>query len=215
MHKTEGLSAYAHEVPVSWARAELRELPLAHVARCAESRLELRLSGALPDRWPLHLAQGLAARRINLWRGHAARIAPRAWSARLEVETPPEQPLPDFVDLALGLEPAPVLAEPPLLEATLGRAPGGELELEVHAWDAVGLLAGVLRCVVGAGLLPTALALETEGDCAFHQLRLVGADGSAATRRQQRHLARRLFRLHAGGDGPFDSFDSPPAGRVR
>jgi hypothetical protein len=195
MDASEEVFASAPVVPVSWARSERRRLPLAQVAGCAASRLELRLSGVLPDRWPLHLAQGLAARRINLWRGHATRIAAGVWSARLEIETPGERPLPDFVGLALGLEPAPVLAEPPLLEAVLSRAPGGELELEVHAWDAVGLLACVLRCAVGAGLLPTALALETEGDCAFHQLRLIAADGSAATRRQQRHLARRLFRL--------------------
>ena len=61
-----------------------------------------------------------------------------------------------------------------ILDFELWNAPslGGSLELEVDAWDAVGLLAAVLGCGAAAGLRPERIVLETWDECAFHQLTL-------------------------------------------
>lgn len=183
----------AREIPVVQRPAEARSIPLAQVARRGEDRIGLQVSGALPATWVLNLARGFAERRVNLLNGRAEQIDHGVWNGVLEIDLGSAgRSAPDFLGLALG---APgtgrFLPEPPLLEVAMADGPRG-LEVEVHAWDAVGLLASVLNHVQSVGLVACEVLLETEGDCAFHQLMLREASGGLAPTRARRALARRL-----------------------
>lgn len=161
----------------------------------AGDRLELQLAGALPAHWCRDLTGNLAARGISVWSGYAREHEAGRWLGRFELElaTAADRRL-DFLALAQGQEPAPRLFEPPILDFQLdrGSAFAGSLELEVHAWEAVGLLASVLAHVDAVDLLPRALHLETEEDCAFHRLVLTDRSGRAPERVQERALLRAL-----------------------
>jgi hypothetical protein len=185
--------AAVREIPVVELPDEARCIPFAHVARRGGGRIDLHVSGALPPGWVLRLARGFAERRVNLLNGRARHLDEGIWNGALEVELgSADRRVPDFLALALGEQGAGrYLPAPPLLEvAMVGGAHG--LEVEVHAWDAVGLLASVLGHVEAVGLVPREVLLETEGDCAFHQLTLVDARGAAPGRSLRRALARRL-----------------------
>ena len=181
------------EIPVVELPEAIRSVPFAHVARRGAGRVDLHVSGALPACWVLNLARGFAARRVSLQSGRARRRAEGIWSGALELDLGgAERPLPDFLALASGELPvARWLPAPPLLEVAMAGSARG-LEVEVHAWDAVGLLASVLGHVDAVALEPTEVSLETEGDCAFHQLVLRDRLGAMPSRRQRRALARRL-----------------------
>ena len=181
--------------------AELFHVPLCHVAARRDRCVELRISGALPDAWPLRLARAFARRKISLCRGGARALEPGLWLARLEVDLGPSGELPnDVLQLALRPDGRAQPPEPPLLDFSLTGTSvrGGRVELEVHAWDAVGLLATVLGRVEAAGLVPDEILLETEGDCAFHQLVLRGRDGGAPAPVERAALARSLSLLVRG-----------------
>lgn len=173
--------------------AELSGVPLSYVVTRPDARLGVQLSGPLPTRWALWLARGFAARRVNLRNGHALALPRGRWIAQLEVELESGGRLPpDFLQLALRDGGGPRLVEPPLLDVSLGQDADGDLAVEVHAWDAVGLLASVLGRVDAVGLAPAEIVLETEGECAFHQLTLRDRAGGPASARQRRRLARSL-----------------------
>jgi hypothetical protein len=181
--------------------SELFHVPLCHVAARRGECAELRISGALPDAWPLRLARAFARRKISLCRGGARAIEPGLWLARLEVDLGPCGELPpDVLQLALRPDGRFQLPEPPILDFSLigTSVRGGRLELEVHAWDAVGLLAAVLGRVEAAGIVPEEMLLETEDDCAFHQLVLRGRDGGAPAPALRAALARSLALLVRG-----------------
>lgn len=166
--------------------------------RVGADRCQLQLWGALPADWSLWLAQALAARRMSLMHG-AARRGPRdTWRASLEIQLARSEDAElDFAALATGVSPAASVPDPPILHFQLWesrcRAPG--LELEVHAWEALGLLAAVLGKVADADLRCDALLLDTEDDCAFHHLLLRTTDGRAPSARQQRALHAGLCEL--------------------
>ena len=141
-------------VPIQHLPAEVLHVPFAHVARKDGRLVEIHLSGALPDLWPLQVARGFAAGRFNLLNGSLLEVA---------------------------------LAQP--------SARGGELELEVQAWDSVGLLAAVLGHVNECDLVPSEILLETEEGFAFHRLGLRSRGWGVPTARQRRALAQRLSRM--------------------
>ncbi len=185
-------------VPIQHLPAEVLHVPFAHVARKDGRLVEIHLSGALPDLWPLQVARGFAAGRFNLLNGLARCEERGLWSAQIEVDTSCSPgPLPDFLDLAL--EPMSRVDPecPPLLEVALAQpsARGGELELEVQAWDSVGLLAAVLGHVNECDLVPSEILLETEEGFAFHRLGLRSRGWGVPTARQRRALAQRLSRM--------------------
>jgi hypothetical protein len=188
-----GVVATMREIPVVQLPEQARAVPFAHVARRGGGRIDLHVSGALASRWVLSLARGFAARRISLLNGRAQRLDERVWNGALEIDLgSAAREAPDFLALASGEPPSGrVLPEPPLLDVAMADGARG-LELEVHAWDAVGLLASVLAHVDAVGLSPWEVSLETVGDCAFHQLVLRHDDGGLPGRRTRRALARRL-----------------------
>jgi len=185
------------EIPVVQLPDEIRSVPFAHVARRGGGRIDLHVSGALPRSWVLHLARGFAERRVSLLNGRARSLDEGIWVGALEIDLgSADRAVPDFLSLASGEQPSGrLLPEPPLLEVAMAEGARG-LEVEVHAWDAVGLLASVLAHVDAVGLVPCEVSLETEGDCAFHQLVLRDAAGAAPGRRGRRDLARRLSAQH-------------------
>lgn len=161
--------------------------------------LHLQIGGPLPADWSLCLARALARDGASLHSGYARRGPDGAWLAELAIR--PESDLGAEALLVHATRPEPPLLrpDPRILDFELGESPahGGSLALEVHAWDAVGLLAGVLGRARGHGLVPAELILETEQDCAFHHLALTGADG-APSRRQRRALSLALAGLLGG-----------------
>jgi len=188
-----GPARTVREIPVVELPDAIRSVPFAHVARRGAGRIDLHVSGALPPCWVLNLARGFAARRVSLQSGRARRLEQGIWSGALEIDLGcAQRPQPDFLGLANGeLRSGRLLPAPPLLEVVMAGGARG-LEVEVHAWDAVGLLASVLGHVDAVELEPTEVSLETEGDCAFHQLVLCDRTGATPSRRQRRALARRL-----------------------
>lgn len=181
--------------------ADLLRAPWSHTTRRADGLLEAQLSGMLPASWSLNLMRGLASRGLSVRDGYARRIEPGAWIAQLEIEAPAEAlEATALLELATGRPARPTSPEPRLLDFELGDSPahGGSLALEVHAWDAVGLLAAVLGRADAAGLVATELVLETEDDCAFHHLTLQSRGWSPPTRRERRALSLGLAGLLGG-----------------
>lgn len=169
-------------------------IPVACVEWDDSGRVLLEMSGLLPEDWAARLARGCAARRISWESGHARRSGER-WEVRLGLDASLcSGRVPDFLELATRGDPGPHLAEPPLLEVALGGS-GDALELEVHAWDAVGLIAAVLDRVERAGLRVRSLLLETEDECAFHQITAVLPNGRSPGWRERRALLKGLSEL--------------------
>ena len=181
---------------------DLLHVPFAHVAEREGDRIDLELAGSLPDAWAVRLSRSFAARGISLRSGYGRRVEPGRWQVRLGLANVrrADSAL-DYLQLALRDEGGARFREPPILDFVLTRpAPrGGNLELEVHAWDALGLLAGVLGQVAAAGLVADEIGLETEGECAFHSLILVSPSGSAPTQEERRTLAAGLCGLLRSG----------------
>lgn len=177
------------------AAPRLRASPFA--ARQLDGRLfELRVGGVLPDDWSLVFAGDCARRGHSLMRGYVRRELRGHWRGRLEIELAAASagdaaPLPGSGGRALR---PPWIHAPHLLDFELeeSHAFGGALELEVHAWEAVGLLYGVLSAAASLDLVAVELTLETEGDCAFHRLALVDRHRTPVSSRRRRALARRL-----------------------
>jgi hypothetical protein len=192
-------------VPAVYTPAPEPARNLLHAPTCRSERrsdglLELHCAGLLPADWTLNLARALAVRRASIRDGYARRTAPGIWLAQLGIEDGGRLRAPELRAMVTGAQPPLTSPEPRILDFELGRAPGhgGCLTLEVHAWDAVGLLAGVLGRARDAGLTAMELFLETEADCAFHHLALIGRDGAAPTRRQRRALRLGLSALLGG-----------------
>jgi hypothetical protein len=162
--------------------------------------LELTLAGALAETWCLDFTRALAARGMNLLRGHAHE-GRGGWSARLEIDAHPNDRSLDFGRLLCEPVAPPLRCEPRLLDFELAFSPAhdGCLELEVHAWDSIGLLATLLGRARGGGLRPVELWLETEEECAFHRLSLRGIGGRRPALGQARGFARALERLRRAG----------------
>jgi hypothetical protein len=176
-----------------------RERSLCQVRPGDEGLVELLVLGALRQDWPLAFAGGLARAGVSLLDGYARHTGDAQWLGRLVVD-PGAGPLPDFAAL-LRAVPAPLATPTPrLLDFSLewSTALGGVLHLEVHAWDGLGLLAGVLDCAARQGLRPEELLLETEGECAFHHLILVDARVGPPSRGQRAGLAGALEGLCNG-----------------
>jgi len=181
---------------------ELLHVPFAHVAERGGDRIDLELAGCLPDAWAVRLSRSFAARGISLQSGYGRRVEPGRWQVRLELANVrrADSAL-DYLQLALRHEGGARFRERPILDFVLSRpaARGGSLELEVHAWDALGLLAGVLGQVAAADLVADEIGLEIEGECAFHSLILVSPSGSAPTQEHRRRLAAGLCGLLRSG----------------
>lgn len=160
-----------------------------------EARIELRVTGCLPRDWSQRFAAGLARLRINLLSGYARRSERDDWIGAFEAELPLERP--EALDLeSLTQAPGPYGANPhaSILDFRLQESTrlGGCLEVELAAWDSVGLLAATLESAHAAGLRPAELLLETQEGCAFQQLSLQTAIWTCPSPRQQRELGRYL-----------------------
>ncbi len=192
-HPLVGLEARGVSAPV--------ELSKLGASRCrlepadAEGRARLQLEGRLPRGWSVRLTRALARRGVSLISGQAKRRDEEAWVVGLELALghADGQGL-DFLELARREEGTPHLGEPRILDFQLV-AEREALHLEVHAWDAVGLLASVLERVWAAGLRPDELYLETESECAFHSLVLKDEQRRAPGSLHERLLARSLARM--------------------
>jgi hypothetical protein len=174
---------------------ELRRCPQAHARGGREGCLELQLSGDLPEDWSLRLTRGLAARRVGVHAGYARLVEPGCWLAQLELDVANGgSGGHDFLVLAMHFPTLPAGPDPRILDFELSESTslGGSLELRVDAWDSVGLLAAVLGRAARAGLYPHEIILETEGECAFHQLNLKARGGARPARREGGLLARAL-----------------------
>lgn len=178
----------------SGERQRLRAARLRWVPKGGD-RYELRLGGELPASWSLRLCRNLETRRMNLLRGFGRRLPSGSWAISLEVDTS----LCDHGGLdASVLDDIPVRSpqrlDPPLLDFWIERTPPpeGALAVEVAAWDAIGLLGSVLDVANRIGLEPVEILLETQEECAFHRLLLVGSPGRPPTGRQERELERAL-----------------------
>jgi hypothetical protein len=164
-----------------------------------ERRVALRARGRLPRDWALRLASALARRGASLLDGRGRRTseAPEAyWDVHVVVDPGGAGPA-DLDVVALVAEPPGAVSGPSLLDFTL-RGCADAAHLEVHAWDARGLLAGVLAEVEAAGLVVADLLLETEAECAFHHVVLEDPAGGAPDPARVEALARRLVALCLG-----------------
>lgn len=187
---------------VSHLPVEYQSVPLCYVREQTGGQRRVELSGDLGPHWPLRLARAFAEHRVSLQSGFARRAESGVWLARLEVELPrPDATTPDFLTFALQSGRGPARVDPPILDFDISRSASAPdvLELEVHAWDAVGLLAGVLHQIAESDLAPVELVLETEEDCAFHRICVGGKDGSQPTRRQRASLAGQLSHMMRSG----------------
>lgn len=183
--------------PLCAGSEEMRS-PQAQARAGSEGRVELQLSGDLCDDWGLRLTRGLAAHRVGLHSGYARRLEPGCWIAKLELDLACGGSWDhDFLSLATHFSALPDLRDPRILDFELRESGflGGSLELRVDAWDSIGLLAAVLGRAALAGLHPHEIILETEGECAFHQLTLKARDGVRPGRREGWLLSRGLERL--------------------
>ena len=177
--------------------AELAVLNACHsqLERREEGRGLLRLSGRLPRGWSVRLTRGLARHGVSLVSGYARRLQEEAWLVELELDLGHADPDGiDFLALARREEIVVGASTPRILDFELQRE-GDDLHLEVHAWDAVGLLAAVLERVWSAGLRPDELMLETEGECAFHSLVLRDLHRGPPAPSHERLLSRALGKL--------------------
>ncbi len=176
----------------------LLRVPFAHVEVGTGGRLDLQLSGLLPDDWCLRISNGLAAKRIGLRNGYARHIGDGLWICQLEVERHlGDTRVPDFLGLATRGTLRGRRAEPPILDFELKRSParGGVLDLRVVAHDAVGLLAAVLHRVRSAGLAVDELLLATEEDAATHRIAIRRRDQRAPREIDRRAIASSLGEL--------------------
>lgn len=183
----------------SGAQSRLAPRPWAAATPRPPGGLHLQLGGPLPADWSLRLARSLAGCGASLVSGYARRGAQGEWLAELEIESELALCAGELLERAVRPQAPPPRPDPRILDFELGESPahGGSLALEVHAWDAVGLLAGVLGRARAPGLVAAELILETEQDCAFHHLALVGTEG-APSRRQRRELSLGLAGLLGG-----------------
>jgi hypothetical protein len=205
----ERLVFHAHARPWVWSPRwqpveddRLLKVPLSHVDVKPGGRLDLQLSGDLPDDWCLRLANGLSGAGIGLLNGYARRIEARAWLAQLEVERAPgDSRMPDFLGLSMSGTLRRRRRDPVILDFELAesRARGGLLELRVVAHDAVGLLAGVLHRVRAVGLAVEELLLATDGGEATHRLALRRLDFGPPRPIDRRAIAHSLALLVRSG----------------
>jgi hypothetical protein len=183
-------------------RRDLLRIPWSHAAWKSDRLLDLQLCGDLPAEWALHLARALASRGVSLLNGYARRIEEGIWLAQFDLDLGTHaESEPDFLSLLAGSAEPPCFAEPPILEFELRDSPalGGCLEVQVDAWDAVGLLAAVLSRCAATGLEAEEMILETEGECAFHHLTLKSRRGRRPARLQRLALERALAALRPAG----------------
>ncbi len=184
------------------AEAEPSELALLGASHCQlerreESRALLRIGGRLPRGWSVRLSRGLARRGVSLVSGDARRVQDDAWLLELELDLRHADASGiDFLAVARSEEETGPVSDPRILDFAL-QLERDALHLEVHAWDAVGLLAAVLAQVWSAGLSPDELILETEAECAFHSLVLRDRHRAPPTASHARLLARALKRLQS------------------
>ena len=173
-------------------------VPFSHVTIGESGRLDLQLSGVLPDDWCLRLANGLSAARIGLQNGYAREIEERIWICQLEVRRQPEDPrMPDFLGLATQGTLRGRRGKPPILDFELSETSsrGEVLDLRVVAHDAVGLLAAVLHRVRAVGLSISELLLATSDDAATHRIAIQRRDGCAPKPIDRRAIASSLAEL--------------------
>lgn len=183
------------------AEARRSSLPKLRAVDGQRGRPAIELSGALEDGWSLRLLSRLAARRVGVLSGYARWFQGKLWIVRLEFDpTARSYDRQGFLELATESGPLPTLPDPRVIdfETTPSDAFGGALELRVDAWDRIGLLAGVLGLAHRSLLVPREILLETEAECAFHQITLVRADGRAPDYREASRLERSLHAVTGG-----------------
>ncbi len=191
------MTRYIHPVFAHAGDAEASSLVIS-TESLGGRRSDMKLTGPLPADWSVNLSRDFAARGVSLQNGYARRIDSDQWTVQLEVEQSlADSAGPEGLVRAIYSKVRPPVVEPALLDCELreSKSFGGCLELEVDAWDAVGLLAAVLGCAASAGLLAVEMILETQDDCAFHHLGLKDRGDAVPSLRQRRALDRGLKRL--------------------
>ncbi|MBL0274910.1 MAG: hypothetical protein IPQ24_02200 [Anaeromyxobacter sp.] len=152
------------------------------VAEAGEGRYEVQVSGPLPTGWAGRLASGLAAQRVNVVRGGAARRGGHQWEVALLIEPFDRTVDPRAIDwLALAQEgqaPPPREAGSLALEAFSLTRTVTDLVVDVDAVDSLGFLDRILRVFALYGLFPHELHLETRGQKVRDQFRLLGLGGA-------------------------------------
>lgn len=137
--------------------------PEARPGRGAPLR-RLAIDGAMPPGWAGRVAAGLAARRVNVVRGHARRIGPVHWIGELEVEA-----LDAAVDAA-GIDLLALAAREPAAGAPASHLhldgyriepAGDDLRVHVRARDQVGFLERLLGVFAMFVLFPREMEIET------------------------------------------------------
>lgn len=183
------------QIPVENARLRFEPKPAARISSLQGGLKELCLEGVLPGGWLRRVTAGCAQRGISVTRGVATFGPDESCLACLELEfRRPSVDPPDFLAWAVGRIDPPAAPLPKILDFDLvhDSVPTKGVFLEVHAWESVGLLAGVLEAVEAVGLVPVELFLETEEECAFHQLVLSRSDGGPASTARLLRLNRLL-----------------------
>jgi hypothetical protein len=171
--------------------ARLERSPFAHTREGQDGCAELQLSGDLAEDWSLRLTRGLAIRRIGVRSGYVRLLQRGGWLAELLLDVAYHESREcDFLKLATEPSAPRSIPEPRILDFELrdSASLGGSLELRVDAWDCVGLLAGVLGRAVHADLYAHEIVLDTEEECAFHQLGLKRRGGGRPGRSERRAL---------------------------
>ena len=163
--------------------------------------LDVSIRGELRPDWSLYFARGLALRGVSLLEGAAQLREAKTWEATVKLDADPGRlGAAELLNLLRDERPLGVAPEPKLLDYQVSLpGPGlSRVSIEVNAWESVGLFAGVLSVAEGCGFTPTAFALETEQECAFHELELVPRGGGLAGHRAVLDLERRLRRCVGG-----------------
>jgi hypothetical protein len=121
MHRTSKAMIHEHaSIHRRRIQAGLLRIPFSHVAVEEDGRLDLQLSGELPDDWCLRLANGLSMARIGLRNGYARRVEDQVWICQLEVQHENGAGrTPDFLDLAMRGTLRQRREEPPILDYEL------------------------------------------------------------------------------------------------
>lgn len=158
---------------------------------------ELKICGQFPPRWLANLTSALAARGINIQRGHASKLTPSVWQATLEI-APKGDELPaglDYPALAQKAATANPAAVPLHLDSYTLEQRGDTLFVEVKGADNVGFLVALLKTFAFFSLFPAEVHIDTPGGRVHDRFWLKGVGGLAPSESSRQGLQIELEKL--------------------